>query len=401
MIARTAGDHVVPAPPPDAECQSCGSARLVSFYEVREIPTQTTVLLDTEQEAKDYPTGEILLALCASCGFIQNVRFDPGLVDYSIPTEESQAFSPTFGEFASDLADELMARYRLSGRTVLEIGCGKGDFMALLAERGIRYGLGMDPGFLPNRPERTQAHLEFVREWYGAESTALTADLVITRHLMEHVPNVSEFFGWLRKSVSGTSNAAMFTEVPDVERVLAEAAFWDVYYEHCSYFTEGSLRRALESAGFSVDWLEPGFGGQYLLAGAGPAKRVAHAMSDAESSEMARLVQRFVAGSTTSIGDWRSRIGSVRDGGGEVAVWGGGSKAVAFLAAVGIGEVTVVDINPYKQSKWLPAVAIEVEPPEVLLDRRPELVIPMNRAYTDEIIRDLDSMGLAPKVLPL
>ncbi|MCH8991432.1 MAG: hypothetical protein IIA44_06740 [Acidobacteria bacterium] len=98
--------------------------------------------------------------------------------------------------------------------------------------------------------------------------------------------------------------------------------------------------------------------------------------------------------------DWRDRI-EQQDG--HVAVWGGGSKAVAFLAAVGAdaGAVTVVDINPHKKGKFLPGTAIEVEPPQALVDRRPELVIPMNPIYETEIRRDLAAMGLDPAVIPL
>ena len=29
----------------------------------------------------------------------------------------------------------------------------------------------------------------------------------------------------------------MFFQVPDMSRVLRDLAFWDIYYEHCSYFT--------------------------------------------------------------------------------------------------------------------------------------------------------------------
>ena len=32
-------------------------------------------------------------------------------------------------------------------------------------------------------------------------------------------------------------------ELPDSRRVFDEVAFWDIYYEHCSYFTPGSLAR--------------------------------------------------------------------------------------------------------------------------------------------------------------
>lgn len=114
-------------------CQACGATELHGFYEVRGIPTQSCILLDDEDSALEYPMGNVSLAVCRACGFIQNTLFDASLVDYSVPTEESQAYSPRFRDFSDGVIDDLVTRHRLS--TVLEVGCGKGDFLIDLAER--------------------------------------------------------------------------------------------------------------------------------------------------------------------------------------------------------------------------------------------------------------------------
>jgi cyclopropane fatty-acyl-phospholipid synthase-like methyltransferase len=358
-------------------------------------------LLDTSEEAHDYPVGEILLAFCDVCGFIQNTRFDQAKVDYSVPTEESQAFSPKFTEFATGLADYLTDRYELRGKSVLEIGCGKGDFLALLAERGLAHGLGIDPGYLPNRVVDSGADLEFRREWYGSEDTGLTADLVVTRHLMEHVPNVAEFFGWLADSVQATKGAALFTEVPDTGRVLDEGAFWDVYYEHCSYFTPGSLARTMRNAGLEVTSLAMGFDDQYILAESTLSHLIDPLPIEDTADQIASRVEAYAQRAATGIAMWRERVGDVLADGGSVAVWGGGSKAVAFISSIGIPDLTVVDINPHKQGKWLPGIGVEVRDPRVLAEQGPDLVIPMNPIYEEEITADLREMGLTPTVLSL
>lgn len=381
-----------------ASCEACGHRGLVAFYEANALPTQTCVLLDHKVEASDYPVGDLLLGFCETCGFIQNVRFDPGLVDYSKPTEESQAFSPLFQSFARDLAHDLVATHDLIDRSVFEVGCGKGDFLALLGESGIGSGLGIDPGYMPNRPDAGQATLEFMRDWFDGSNTSLTGDLVVSRHLMEHVPNVGEFFGWLLQSTQSTPGATMFTEVPDVQRVLDEGAFWDIYYEHCSYFTFGSLARTLRSKGFEVMDLSMGFSGQYLLASARPGWGSQPSTSEDSPAAIAHKITRFAIGAAKAVQYWQDRIGDVLSRGGNVTAWGGGSKAVAFLSSVGVGPVSVVDINPHKQGKWLPTVAVQVAPPEVLSDIRPELVIPMNSVYLNEIREDLGKMGLSPEL---
>ena len=388
-----------------ARCAACGDEGLDAFYEVDAIPTQSCVLLDTESEATAYPVGDLLLALCHQCGFIQNVRFEPGLVDYSKPTEESQAFSGRFQAFAGELATRLVERHGLVGGSVLEVGCGKGDFMRLLSDRGVSSGVGIDPGFLSGRVDGDSGEIRFVRDWYDERHLELTADLVLTRHLLEHVPNVGEFLSWLVASTRRTPGAPLFTEVPDVARVLKEGAFWDVYYEHCSYFTLGSLGRALRHAGLQVDELEMAFDDQYILASAVPSPGAGPHSAEEPVSAIVPMVASFANAAARSRAAWQARIKDVIDGGGRVCIWGGGSKAVAFLTTLGLtdhaGRLLVVDINTHKQGKWLPGTQMPVSPPARLASEPPQLVIPMNSVYVDEIRADVERMGLSPTVEPV
>lgn len=380
-------------------CQVCGSHELTAFYEVRDVPTQSTVLLESESEARDFPSGDIELASCSGCGFVQNNRFEPGSIDYSLPTEESQAFSPLFAQYANALADRLVADHDLVGGSVLEVGSGKGEFLAILADRGIAHGVGIDPGFLPDRGPSQRANLEFKRDFFGPGAVDLTGDLVVTRHVLEHISDVSGFSRLLARAVSATSDSSLFVEVPDARRIFEEGAFWDIYYEHCSYFTSESLAAALRVAGMSVDRVEAGFESQYLLAWAssgfgGSGSGSANARLEAIES----LVENFAAAANTSAERWRSRIERELEAGREVVVWGASSKAVGFLSAVGVADVTLIDINPFKQGKWLPGSGLVVKAPSDLAGSKPGLVVPMNPIYVEEIRADLRQMGLDPPI---
>ncbi len=69
-------------------CQACGSAELESFYELRDVPAHSCLLLPTRPEALAFPRGDIELVFCHDCGFIGNVRFDIGLNQYSAATRK-------------------------------------------------------------------------------------------------------------------------------------------------------------------------------------------------------------------------------------------------------------------------------------------------------------------------
>lgn len=380
-------------------CRLCGCEEVTEFYSIEGIPVQSTVLLGSRKEALEFPTGDLALGLCDSCGFMQNSVFEQDLVDYSLPTEESQAFSPRFREFAAGLADRLVDEHDLVGKTVLEVGSGKGEFLAALADRGIGHGIGIDPGFMPDRGPRYPS-LEFRREFFSESTSHLTGDLVLARHFMEHIPDVSRFLDLLADSTSGTEGASLFLEVPDTTRVLTEGAFWDVYYEHCSYFTPSSMRQGLEMAGMDVDHQELGFDDQYVLTWSRPGNR-RRAEPTGNTGSLHDMVVAFAQQTATTIDRWADCVQEEEARGGRVAVWGASSKAVAFLMAIGAFDVSVVDINPHKQGRWLPTVGLQVREPPVLEQEPPTLVIPMNPIYEDEIRSDLHEMGVDPLVVSL
>ena len=113
------------------------------------------------------------------------------------------------------------------------------------------------------------------------------------------------------------------------------------------------------------------------------------------------MVLEFATGATRHIEGWRQRLETSAEGGERVAIWGGGSKAVAFLTTVGVGVVVaaVVDINPYKQGMFLPGTGHEVLAPEILIEIKPDLVVVMNQIYKDEIREQLRGMGVDPEVV--
>ena len=100
-------------------CPNCRSAGCCHpFYEVLRVPTNSCLLVDDRAQALDFPTGDIVLAVCARCGFIFNSAWDPHSTIYSNQYEETQGFSPTFNTFNRAIAEELVNSYDIRGKTV-------------------------------------------------------------------------------------------------------------------------------------------------------------------------------------------------------------------------------------------------------------------------------------------
>jgi hypothetical protein len=100
---------------------------------------------------------------------------------------------------------------------------------------------------------------------------------------------------------------------------------------------------------------------------------------------------------------WHERICTAWQAGRRVALWGGGSKAVSLLTTLDLGPevIAAVDINPYKQGKFMPGTGHRVVAPEALQDLQPDLVIVMNPVYVAEVSKELARLGLRPEVQAL
>jgi SAM-dependent methyltransferase len=393
-------------PATSQRCPNCSAAGLRAFYEVRNIPVHSVLLMPTRERAVTYPRRDLKLGFCPSCGFITNMIFDPAVHEYSTQCEETQNFSPTFSAFARELAKRWVDSYPIKGKTVIEVGCGKGEFLALMVELGVGHGIGIDPAYVPGRLDTPAAdRLEFIQDLYSEKYTHLPADAVCCRHALEHIAPTGDFMRMIRRTLRDRLDTYVLFELPDVYRVLKEAAFWDIYYEHCSYFTTGSLARLFRLTGFDVIDLSVEYDNQYLIITGKPSATPTTPSLPGEDDldSVTEEVTRFASNFARIKAHWLATVNGLRGEGKKIALWGGGSKAVSFLTTLGITEQVgcVVDINPFKQGKFIPGTGHPVVGPAALKEFQPDSIILMNPIYEAEVGKELFKHGLNPEILPV
>ncbi|MCA1650452.1 MAG: class I SAM-dependent methyltransferase, partial [Acidobacteria bacterium] len=222
-------------------------------------------------------------------------------------------------------------------------------------------------------------------------------------YTLEHIRPTAEFMRMVRRVIGPRKDTLVFLEVPDMTRVLRERAFWDVYYEHCTYLTAGSLARLFRSTGFEIIELVRDFADQYLWVTARPVDSVTKASLPIEDDLKATTadVDLYSEHASRDIAAWRDRILDFAASGRKPVIWGAGSKAVALLTTCGIeAEVEyLVDINPHKAGKFLPGTGHPVVSPEHMRHYEPGVVVAMNPVYIDEIRARLDASGVSAEVL--
>jgi len=390
----------------DQKCRCCGASGLSTIYEVSNIPAHSVLLFDTKQKAIDYPRGNISLVSCPECGFIYNRFFDDGLHEYSERYEETQGFSSTFNVFHRELAESLIKRYNLNRKHVLEIGCGKGEFLRLICEIGQNTGVGFDPSYIPARNTGPPIDgVKFIQDFYSEKYADHKADFIVCKMTLEHIPEVRDFVQTVRRTAGDEPDTVIFFQVPDTIRILKEAAFWDIYYEHCSYFTLASLARCFQKAGFNVTGVEKSYGDQYIMLAASPAQAEGKLQTELPENVPAirKMVEQFQMSGKEKVDYWQSLVKKYSDENKRLILWGAGSKAVAFLTTLNIkNEIEfAIDINPHKHDTFMAGTGHEIKAPENLTETPPDGIIVVNPIYMTEVEKQLENLGVQADLIPL
>ncbi len=360
-----------------------------------DIPANSALFLRTAEEARRHPRGSFRLTICRDCGFLFNADFEPELPEYSDRNLESQLSSQEFRLFANDLARGWIERHHLRERHVLEIGAGlHAGFLRLFCELSEGTGTAFDPVTVLQGTEQ----IRVVPELFDEHALDEPADAVICRHTLEHIADVHGFLRTLRRWGERHPRAVYLFELPDVERVLTEGAFWDLYYEHCSYFTADTLAATFERHGFDPR-CELAFGGQYLILEARRAAARAPAPRHVDTGALADLAHGFARRFRTTAARSRERLEELAADG-TVLLWQAGAKAIALMSVLGAGgEIeALVDVNPAKRGLFAVGSGHRVIGPQDAAGLSPAHVIVMNPVYSTEVERMLDECGVHARV---
>ena len=378
----------------NVNCRNCFRKVSPNFLYVHDrCPVLNNVVYDSPKQARSCVTGMVRLVQCHECGLVFNADFDKDIVVYDKSYDNVRDCSSVYNRYLVFIA-ELCSSSLTHDSTVLEIGCGKGDFLRRLFDVTGCMAVGYDSVY--EGEDDYKGRVFFHRSYFRPENDGTHYDMLILRHVLEHVERPYDFMRNLCAGVSLKDNARLLIEVPDFEWILKNRTFYDITYEHCNYFFRETLSDLMGWLGFANENIRNGFGKQYLLM---------HGIHTGEKPGR-KPDYSFPAHEELFEGFHRTKLmlmEKIRQAD-NVCVWGASGKGVVFLSDLSenvLGRVSyVVDINAAKQGKFLPVSGKRVDPPAVLKQAGDGLlVIVMNGVYEGEIRSELDGMGVQASVM--
>lgn len=338
-----------------------GLRHMRALYQQFDFPVFQNRMYDTQEEAIHCPKGDIRLVEDSETGLVYNASFRPELMIYDAHYQNEQAHSSLFQAHLCEMAKRIelgMGRVSLA-----EVGCGKGYFLELLLSKGFDV-TGFDPTY-----EGSDSR---VQRRYFEPGIIDPAQGLILRHVLEHIQNPFDFLVQLKDANGGQGK--IYIEVPCFDWICRHRAWFDVFYEHVNYFRLSDFNRMF---GTVVDSGKC-FGGQYIYVIAELSSLRAPTI---DLQDRVNFPSDF---SNQLDSGWQVGVRS------PVCIWGGASKGVIYSLLrkrAGMPVDIVIDVNPAKQDKFLPATGLEVRSPEIgLRDLSSGATIyVMNSNYINEI----------------
>lgn len=344
-------------------CPICNQQDLKIFFEQQNVPIFQNKVYETKVQALDAQVGKVSLAQCHTCGFVFNSTFESELMVYDKNYHNEQGYSQCFKEHLNVILNKLLS-FHIKDKRVVEIGCGKGFFLELLLANQVDV-TGFDPTYEGNNSR-------VVKDYFSRKYSELDADVILLRHTLEHIPNVLDFLSQIAEA--NKYKGYIFIEVPTFDWIMKKQSFWDIFYEHCNYFTESTLSNM-----FGICETGTLFGGQYTYLWGD--------LSTLKRKIKSQLKQRFQKLSFDSIIDEFKDVLSAKRS--EIAVWGAAAKGSTFLNLLDPQKEFVkyvVDINPAKQNKFVARTAHPIFSPDIISTNPVEMIMVMNENYYDEVV---------------
>ena len=221
--------------PIQVPCPACSYHVAVTFIDPYRQPLATVAWPGSEEEAKAMKQLPLSFVRCVDCGHIFNRDFRYEEVPYSKKPHLMFNQGTTWTSHLIQTADMLLG-YLNKDSIVVEIGCGEGHLLRHMASKrkDCRF-IGFDPNASFETDGLFEGHSELFLPEVHMES--LQPDLIISRHVMEHLINPLGFLQSIQFNASRLDlRTRVYIETPCIDRALETGRVGDFYYEHNSHY---------------------------------------------------------------------------------------------------------------------------------------------------------------------
>ncbi len=384
------------------QCRFCNTELEHIFIDLVNSPASNSFLTKEQLNEPEvfYP---LKVYTCHNCFLVQVDEYKKSDAIFDSNYAYFSSYSSSWLQHAKKYTDLMIERFGYNENSqVIEIASNDGYLLQYFKERNIPV-MGIEPTENTARVAMEKG-IKTIVEFFGVELAdrlanhwEVKADLLLGNNVLAHVPDIIDFVNGMKIILADTGVITM--EFPHLVQLIDNNQFDTIYHEHFSYLsfhTVKNIFQAMELEIFDVDELSTHGGSLRIYA------KHKEDTSKLVTPNVKALVDKETAKGVTSLAYYdnfqqkalqvklamTSFLVEQKRAGKKVAAYGAAAKGNTLLNYCGIKNDLVdfvVDANPNKQGKWLPASHVPVVNEEQLKTNKPDYVIILPWNLKDEI----------------
>jgi 2-polyprenyl-3-methyl-5-hydroxy-6-metoxy-1,4-benzoquinol methylase len=378
------------------KCRFCKTELEHVFIDLVNSPASNSFLTKEQLNEPEvfYP---LKVYTCHKCFLVQVDEYKKSDDIFNSDYVYFSSYSTTWLDHARRYTEKMIERFGYSNQSqVVEVASNDGYLLQYFHEKDIPV-LGIEPT-ANTAKVAIEKGIDTVVDFFGVRlakelaAKGLKADLLLGNNVLAHVPDIVDFVGGMRILLK--EDGVITMEFPHLVQLIDNNQFDTIYHEHFSYLSFYSVKEIFVSQGlelFDVEEL-PTHGGSLRIY----AKHREDNSKPISGNVMALLKKEELKGITNlsyykNFGekalevklDLVSFLIEQKRNGKTVGAYGAAAKGNTLLNYCGVKNDLiefVVDANPNKQNKFLPASHIPVVNEAFLQSSKPDyvLILPWN-----------------------
>jgi 2-polyprenyl-3-methyl-5-hydroxy-6-metoxy-1,4-benzoquinol methylase len=387
------------------KCRFCKTELTHVFIDLVNSPASNSFLTAEELNEPEvfYP---LKVYTCHQCFLVQVDEYKKSDAIFNSNYVYFSSYSTSWLKHAKAYTEMMTKRFGYTSQSlVIEVASNDGYLLQYFKEQQIPV-LGIEP--TANTAEVAVARgIESIVDFFGVRlakelaAKNTKADLLLGNNVLAHVPDIMDFVGGMKIILKAQGVVTM--EFPHLMQLVDNNQFDTIYHEHFSYLSFTTVRQIFAAQGlemFDVDEI-PTHGGSLRIY----AKHAADS-SKAITPNVAALLKKEADKGMNGLPfydnfqqkalkvkyDVTDFLIQQKRAGKSVAAYGAAAKGNTLLNYFGIKADLidfVVDANPHKQNKFLPASHIPVVNEQYLKEKQPDFVIILPWNLKEEITDQL------------
>ena len=386
-------------------CRFCKAPLEHVFIDLNNSPASNSFLTREQLNEPEvfYP---LKVYTCTNCFLVQVDEYKKSGAIFDKDYAYFSSYSKDWLAHSKAYVEKMTKRFDLDSKSfVVEIASNDGYLLQYFKERAIPV-LGVEPTANTAKVAIDKG-IETVVDFFGVRlATQLAgankkADLLLGNNVLAHVPDIVDFVGGMKILLKDSGVITM--EFPHLLQLIDNNQFDTIYHEHFSYLSFYTVKQIFESAGLKLFDVEeiPTHGGSLRI--------YATHQQDAQqqvSDNVATLLDKEIKAGINKVRYYNGftqkafnakilllqfLIDQKRQNK-KVAAYGAAAKGNTLLNYCGVKNDLidfVVDANPHKQNKFLPASHIPVVDESKIRETQPDFVLILPWNLKSEITNQL------------